>query len=173
MRKIKPIKMTYQYCHHLLPYTLSMKKHALVQQQPDLQTCLNNSFELFADTVKFEDLISNIAEKSPSGAKGKGKRLKKGRQSDDDETPSESESELEEQVRKKKKNQKIKINSSRAKAGERKERKKGSGSELEQEYDGRFSLHVDNGTEFACNPNNILGMNKELEDEDSDSGLKI
>ena len=34
------------------------------------------------------------------------------------------------------------------------------------------SLHTDDDSELAGNLNNILGTNKELEDEDSDSGLK-
>ena len=70
------------------------------QQQPGLQTCLNNSFQLLADTFmsKFEDLTSKIAEKSPSTAKAKEKRLRRGGQSDDERASSEpsskSESEL-------------------------------------------------------------------------------
>ena len=36
----------------------------------------------------------------------------------------------------------------------------------------RVSLHADDDSELAGNLNNILGSNKELEDEDSDSGLK-
>ena len=36
----------------------------------------------------------------------------------------------------------------------------------------RVSLHADDDSELAGNLNNILGTNKELEDEDSDSGLK-
>ena len=44
--------------------------------------------------------------------------------------------------------------------------------ESEDEYDGRVSLYADNDSELAGNLNNILGINKELEDEDSDSGLK-
>ena len=72
------------------------------QEQPDLQTCLNNSFQLFADTLmsKFENRTGKIVEK----VKAKGRRLRKDRQSDGDgkassELPSDSESELEEQVR--------------------------------------------------------------------------
>ena len=78
------------------------------QEQPDLQTCLNNSFQLFADTLmsKFENLINKIVEKSPSRAKTKGKKLRKGTQSDDgkasSEASSDSEGELEEQIRQKK-----------------------------------------------------------------------
>ena len=93
-----------------LPPTLFFNEKACSsqkqQQQPDLQTCLNNSFQLFADTVmsKFGGLTSNIAEKSSSRAKDKGKRLKKGRKFDDDrassDPSSEAESEHEEQVRK-------------------------------------------------------------------------
>ena len=54
------------------------------QEQPDLQPCLNNTFQVFADThmSKFENLTSKIVEKCPSRAKAKGKRLRKGRQSD-------------------------------------------------------------------------------------------
>ena len=97
------------------------------QQQPDLQTCLNNSFQLLADALmsKLEDLTSKIGEKRPCTVKAEGKRLRKSRQFDDErassEPPSESESELKEQVKQRKKKQKIKINSSRAKADERKE----------------------------------------------------
>ena len=75
------------------------------QEQPDLQTCLNNSLQLFADTLKskFENLINKIVEKNPSRAKAKGKKLRKGKQSDDgkasSETSSDSEGELEEQIR--------------------------------------------------------------------------
>ena len=78
------------------------------QEQPDLQTCLNNSFQLFADTLmsKFENLTSKIVEKSPSRAKANMKRLRKGRKSDNKRASSEpssnSESELEEQVRQRK-----------------------------------------------------------------------
>ena len=54
------------------------------QEQPDLQTCLNSSFQLFADTLisKFENLTSKIVEKSSSRAKANRKRLRKGRKSD-------------------------------------------------------------------------------------------
>ena len=101
------------------------------QEQPDLQTCLNNSFQLFADTLmsKFENLTNKIVEKSLSRTKTKGKRLRKSRQSDDgkasSEASSDSEGELEEQIRQKKYKQKIKIDSSRAKSDERKECPKG------------------------------------------------
>ena len=126
---------------------------------------------------KFENLANKIVEKSPSRAKAKGKRLRKGRQSDDgkasSEPSSDSEGELEEQIRQRKKKQKVKIDSSRAKADERKECHKGSGDdESEHEYDDRVSLHADDDSELAGNLNNILGTNKESEDEDSDSGLK-
>ena len=49
------------------------------QEQPDLQTCLNNSFQLFADTLmsKFENLTNKIVEKNPSRAKAKGRGLGK------------------------------------------------------------------------------------------------
>ena len=68
--------------HFVNEKTCSSQKQ---QEQPDLQTCLNNSFQLFADTVmsKFENLTDKIVEKSPSRAKAKGKRLRKSRQSDD------------------------------------------------------------------------------------------
>ena len=42
----------------------------------------------------------------------------------------------------------------------------------EHEYDDRVSLHVDDDIELAGNLNNILGTNKESDDEDYDSGLK-
>ena len=43
------------------------------QEQLDLKTCLNNSFQLFSDTLmsKLENLTSKIVEKSPSTAKAK------------------------------------------------------------------------------------------------------
>ena len=113
MQKIKPIQASYQYYNHFLPHTLSMKKACpsqKQQEQPDLQTCLNNSFQLFADTMmsKFENLTSKIVGKGPSSAKAKEKRLRKCRQSDNDvkaslKPSSDSESELEEQVRQRKK----------------------------------------------------------------------
>ena len=126
---------------------------------------------------KFETLTNKIVEKSPSRANAKGNRLRKGRQSDDGRTGSEassdSEGELEEQIRQRKKKQKVKIDSSRAKADERKECHKGSGDdESEHEYDDRVSLHADDDSELAGNLNNILGTNKESEDEVSESGLK-
>ena len=42
------------------------------QQEPDLQTCLNNSFQLFVDTLmsKFENLTNQIVEKSPLQSQG-------------------------------------------------------------------------------------------------------
>ena len=132
------------------------------QEQPDLQTGLNNSFQLFGDTLmfKFENLTSKMVKKA------KGKRLRKGRQSDDDgkansEPSSDSESELEEQVSQGKKKQKIEINSSRAKADERKKCQKGSGGyESEHDYDDRVSFYADGDSELAGNLNNILGTNK-------------
>ena len=148
------------------------------QQQPDLQTCLNNSFQLFADILmsKFENLTSKIVERSPTRAKAKGKRLRKGRQSDGEresfEPSSVPESELEEQVRQRKKKQKNLINSSRVKAEERKECQKGSGGESEHKYDDWVSLHVDDDSELSGNLNNSLGTNNESENEDSDSSLK-
>ena len=53
------------------------------KEQSDLQTCLNNSFQLFADTPmsKYESLTSKIVEKGTSIAKANGKSLRKGRQS--------------------------------------------------------------------------------------------
>ena len=145
------------------------------QEQPRLQTCLNNSFQLFADILlsKYENLTSKIVEKNPSRAKTK--IFRKGRQSDDErassEPSSDSESELEEQVRQRKKKQKININSSGAKTEKRKECQKGSRGESEPGYD-RVSLHAEDGNELAGNLNNILGTDKESEDKDSDSSLK-
>ena len=100
-----------------------------------------------------------------------------GRKSDDgkasSETSSDSEGKLEVQIRRTKKKQKIKITSSRAKADERKECYKWSDDdESKHEYDDRVSLHADDDSELAGNLNNILGTNKESEDEGSDSGLK-
>ena len=75
MQKMKPTQATYQYYNHFPTHTLPMKNPACPsqkqQEQHDLQTCLNNSFQLFADTLmsKFENLTSKIVEKSPSGAK--------------------------------------------------------------------------------------------------------
>ena len=42
------------------------------QEQPDLKTCLNNSFQLFVDTLmsKFENLTNQIVEKSPLQSQG-------------------------------------------------------------------------------------------------------
>ena len=42
------------------------------QEQSDLQTCLNNSFQLFVDTLmsKFENLTNQIVEKSPLQSQG-------------------------------------------------------------------------------------------------------
>ena len=162
--------------HFVNEKTCSSQKQ---QEQPDLQVCLNNSFQLFADTLmsKFENLTNKIVEQSPSRAKTKGKRLRKGRQSDDGNTSfepsSDSEGELEEQIRQRKKKQKVKIDSSRARADERKECHKGSGDdESEHEYDDRVRLHADDDSELAGNLNNILGTTKESEDEESDSDLK-
>ena len=49
------------------------------QEKPDLQTCLNNSFQLFADTLtsKFEDLTNKIVEKNPPEPRLKGRGLGK------------------------------------------------------------------------------------------------
>ena len=83
------------------------------QEQPDLQTCVSNSFQLFANTLMsmFKNLTNKIVEKSLSIANAKGKKLRKGRQSDDgkasSEPSSDSEGELEEQIRQRKKKQKI------------------------------------------------------------------
>ena len=55
-----------------LPPTHFVNKNACSSQKqqgkPDLQTCLNNSFQLFADTLmsKFENLTNKIKEKSPT-----------------------------------------------------------------------------------------------------------
>ena len=122
---------------------------------------------------KFKNLTKKIVEKSPSRAKTKGKRLKKGRQSDDGKASAEPswdwEGEPKEQIRQRKTKQKIKIDFSRAKADERKECHKVSvDDESEHEYDDRVSLHVDDDSELDGNLNNILGTNKESE-EDSDS----
>ena len=56
------------------------------QQKPDLQTCINNTFQLFLDTLtsRLEDLTSKIVEKGISRATAKGKRRRKDRQSDDE-----------------------------------------------------------------------------------------
>ena len=126
---------------------------------------------------KFENLTNKIVEKSLSRAKAKGKRLRKGRQCADgtasSEPSSDWEGKLEEQIRQRKKKQKIKINSLGAKIDERQECHKGSGNDKsEYEYDDKVSLHADDDSELAGNLNNILGTNKESEDEDSDSGLK-
>ena len=127
---LQPLPPTH---HYVREKTYPSQKQ---QEQPGLQTSLNNSFQLFANTLmsKFENLTSKIVQKSPSTEKAKGKRLTKGRQSDDDEKASpepssDSESKLEEQVRQGKKKQKIKINSSRAKDDKRKEFQKGSGGD--------------------------------------------
>ena len=42
------------------------------QEQPDLQTCLNNSFQLFVDTLmsKFENLTNKIVEKKSLQSQG-------------------------------------------------------------------------------------------------------
>ena len=42
------------------------------QEQSDLQTCLNNSFQLFVDTLmsKFENLTNQIVEKKPLQSQG-------------------------------------------------------------------------------------------------------
>ena len=75
------------------------------QEQPHLQICLNNGFQIFADTLmsKFE----NLTNKGPSRIKAKGKRLRKGRQSDDGKASSkpssDSEGKLEEQMKQRKK----------------------------------------------------------------------
>ena len=98
--------------HFVNEKTCSSQKQ---QEQPDLQACLNNSFQLFADTLmsKFENLTNKIVEKSLSRTKTKGKRLRKSRQSDDgkasSEASSDSEGELEGQIRQRKKKQKVKM----------------------------------------------------------------
>ena len=126
---------------------------------------------------KLENLTQKIVGKSPSSAKAKEKKLRKGRKSDDErassETLSDSEGELNQQVRQRKKKQRNKINSSRSKADERKDCHKGSGGdESGHEYDDRVSLHANDDSELVGNLNEILGTNKESEDEDSGSGLK-
>ena len=75
---LQPLPPTYYYVHEKA-YP-SQKQ----QEQPDLETSLNNSFQLFVNKLmsKFENLTSKIVEKSPSRAKAKGKRFRKGRQSD-------------------------------------------------------------------------------------------
>ena len=49
------------------------------QERPDLQTCVSNSFQLFADTLmsKFKNLTNKIVEKSLSRAMLKGRGLGK------------------------------------------------------------------------------------------------
>ena len=49
------------------------------QERPDLQTCVSNSFQLFADTLmsKFKNLSNKIVEKSLSRANAKGKRIRR------------------------------------------------------------------------------------------------
>ena len=99
----------------LLPTHFRNEKTCFSQkrlEQPDLRTCLNNSFQLFEDTLmsKFENLTNKKVEKSPSRAKAKGKKLRKGRQSDDGKASSapssDSGGELEEQTRQSKKKSK-------------------------------------------------------------------
>ena len=148
------------------------------QEQPDLQTCLNNNFQLFADTLmpKFDNLTSKIVNKSLSRAKNKRKRLRKGRKSHDgrasSEPSSDSESKFEKQVRQRKKKQKIKIISSRSKADKRKEcQKRSGGDESEYEYDDSVRLHTDDDSERAANLN-TLGINKESKDEEFQSDMK-
>ena len=108
---------------HPLPPTHFVNEKACYslkqQEKLDLQTCLNNGFQLFADTLmtKFENLTNIIVEKGPSRAKAKVGKV------DNDERAisepsSDSESDLEEQVRQRKEKQKVQINSSRAKADE-------------------------------------------------------
>ena len=82
LRLLQPLSLT---------HILSMEKHALVKSSYDIQTYLNNSSQLFADTLlsKFEDLTSKIVEKSPSRPKAKEKRCSKSRQSDDEKGSSE------------------------------------------------------------------------------------
>ena len=61
------------------------------QKQPDLQTCLNNSFKLFSGYtyVQVWEISSKIVEKSPARSKGKGKTLRRCTQSDDKKASSE------------------------------------------------------------------------------------
>ena len=55
---------------------------------------------------------------------------------------------------------------------ERKENQKQSGGESDHEYDDRVSPHANDDSELAGDPNNILGTNKESEDQDYDCGVK-
>ena len=50
--------------------------------------------------------------------------------------------------------------------------KRSGGDESELEYDDRISFHVDDNSELADNLNNVLEINRESENEYSDSGLK-
>ena len=95
--------------HFINEKTCSSQKRL---EQSDLRTCLNNSFQHFADTLmsKFENLTNKTVEKSPSRAKAKGKKLRKGRQSEDGKAgsvpSSDSGGELEEKTRQRKKKSK-------------------------------------------------------------------
>ena len=68
-----PVLQTLPPTHFVNEKVCSSQKQ---QKQPDLQTCLNNSFQLFADTLmsKFDNLTNKVVEKSLSRAKAKGKR---------------------------------------------------------------------------------------------------
>ena len=82
-----PVLQTLPLTHFLNEKACSSQKH---QQQLDVQTWQNKSFQFLADILmsKFEDLISKVTEKSPSRVKAKGKRLRSG-QSDDERASSE------------------------------------------------------------------------------------
>ena len=114
-------------------------------------------------------------EKSPSRAYTKGKRLRKDRQPDDEsattEPSSDSEKELEELVKKRKKINKLRLIPPELRLTRGKIARKGHAVRQNIHTD-RVSLHADYDNELAGNLNDILGTNKELEDEDSDSGLK-
>ena len=73
-----------------------------------------------------------------------------------------------------KRDRKRKIDSYSAKADDRKEcqSQKCSGSEIKPDNDDRISLHSDDDSELTGNMNNFLRTNMELEDGDSESGVK-
>ena len=64
------------------------------------------------------------------------------------------------------------IDSYSAKVDDRKECQKCSGSEIKPDNDDRISLHADDDSELTGNMNNFLRTNMELEDGDSESGVK-
>ena len=71
-----PVLQPHPPTHFVNEKTCSSQKQ---QEQPDLQTCLNNSFQLFADTLmsKLEDLTNKIVEKNPPEPRLKGRGLGK------------------------------------------------------------------------------------------------